>query len=992
MERNRRTSLILLLILTNLSLTFFISFNLNDFNSFNSEKDNDLEQNLDEFKGIHLSTNGPTGKYNFKYYKIITLNHSKVIGSSNYTNFPVLVSIYDADLHTKVQSSGNDIAFANDTAWLNHEIELFDQVGNGTHAQLIAWVQIPLLRVSDYTNITMYYGNPYLSSQENPTEVWDDNYKGIWHMTEVDALDSTSNQKDGTEYGGVSNLDGKIGSSNYFEGVNEFIAIGNVGPEIKTIEFWMKPSNLGSGGSVETSWKRPSATGDDHDQWSNPKYAFESNDSYSIGSQNTYQDWYNFSLNVPNGATINGIELEIEASYSSPAEGLVALSWNGGNTYTTSESKPWDVSGDNNETFGGTANDWGHTWTSDELNNNNFRVRIQRSSHASGTLAVDCIYVKVYYNYDFMRIADLNGISRIEIVEGQLLTTNLPDTTTIYIDGNKQSSVSTNWQYIVITNTEGINITNLELGRTLTDYFDGIIDELRISDTLRIPESFNTSYHNQNDPETFCNISQEVKFNIDPPIYSNLTESSNTLELGDTEIISINATDLSGIRQVKIEFEGTNDSMTNIWGDIWQYDSWTPSNTGNYVYTIHIEDNCGIWNSVSDSINVVDTTPPNPPIIVSAPTNGTYSTLVFDWEDGYDLSGISSYSFIIDNESDPDETPGFMYNINITYTGSISSYLELTESFAPGTYYYFLLQIDGAGLKSNYTMGSFNILSINGGGNGLTVLDLLPYILGSVIGSVAVIVILRKRILNKIHPPRKKIPLKMILTHINKISASSKYVSEKDKYKEIFYEEPTDKEELIEKPDLEKQLDEIKLLGEELFDEGAYIEAQKQFELAEQHLIKIGKKDEAAYYTNLVAEIKRLSKEHEIKLENLEYEKSSNNFLRVMEIYIDLIKIIKNLKDVDTSKMYQHELIQIVEDGNLKISDLEDKRNKLEEQAKYYFDQNLFKEAVKLYENCEEISHILLQLGRVEENYNIDKFKEKIKVIKFSKIKQKKRK
>jgi hypothetical protein len=827
----------------------------------------------------------------------------------------------------------------------------------------------------------MYYGNPYLIAQENPTEVWDDNYKGIWHMTEVDPLDSTSNHKDGTENGGISSLEGKIGTANYFEGVNEFITIGNVGSEIKTIEFWMKPSNLGSGGPAETSWKKPSATGDDYSQWSNPNYAFESNDSYSIGSQNTYQDWYNFSLNVPNGATINGIELEIEASYSSPAEGHVALSWDGGSTYTASESKQWDVSGDNNETFGGSANDWGHTWISDELNNNNFRIRIQRSSHSSGTLAIDCIYVKVYYHYDFMRIADLNGISRIEIVEGKLLTTNFPGLTTIYIDGNNQSSLTTNWQYIVITNMVGINISNLELGRTSTDYFDGIIDELRISDTLRIPESYNTSYYNQNDPTSFYDISQEIKFNIDPPNYSNLTESSNTLELGETVIISINATDLSGIRQVKIEFEGTNESMTNILDDIWQYDLWTPSHAGNYVYTIYIEDNCGIWNSVSDSISVIDTTPPNPPLIVSAPTNGTYSTLVFDWEDGYDLSGIISYNFIIDNESDPFATPGFMYNINITYTGSNSSYLILMDSFAPGTYYYFLLQIDGAGLKSNYTMGSFNIILVNNGGNGLTILDLLPYIIASVIGSVMVIVVLRKRILNKIHPPRKKIPLKVIITHINNISPSSKTVSEKDKFKKVIDDQPTDKEELIEETDIEKKIDEIKLLGEELFDEGAYIEAQKQFELVEQHLIKIGKTDEAAYYSNLTADIKRMSKEHEVKLENLEYEKINNNFLKVMEIYIDLIKIIKKLKDLDTLKMYQLDLIQLVKDGNLKVSDLEDNRTRSEEQANIYLEQNIFKEAVNLYENCEEISQILLQLDRVEENYNIDKFKEKIKQL-----------
>ena len=75
--------------------------------------------------------------------------------------------------------------------------------------------------------------------------------------------------------------------------------------------------------------------------------------------------------------------------------------------------------------------------------------------------------------------------------------------------------------------------------------------------------------------------------------------------------------------------------------------------------------------------------------------------------------------------------------------------------------------------------------------------------------------------------------------------------------------------------------------------------------------------------------------------------------------------------------MYQSELIQLLKDEKLKISHLEHKRNSLEERANNFLDQNLFEEAAKFYENCEEISHLLRQLDRVEENYNIDKFRAK---------------
>ncbi|MFX1432125.1 MAG: DUF2341 domain-containing protein, partial [Promethearchaeota archaeon] len=120
----------------------------------------------------------------FYYYKEITIDHNKVSGSSNLTNFPLLLSIYDKDLHDHAQADGEDMAFYSGTKWLNHEIELFNQCYNSTHAQLVAWVQIPSLSTLIDTKIYMYYGNSTIISQENPSGVWDDNFKGVWHLSE----------------------------------------------------------------------------------------------------------------------------------------------------------------------------------------------------------------------------------------------------------------------------------------------------------------------------------------------------------------------------------------------------------------------------------------------------------------------------------------------------------------------------------------------------------------------------------------------------------------------------------------------------------------------------------------------------------------------------------------------------------------------------------------------------------------------------------------
>jgi len=972
-----KKTLLLLIFMVSLSSIFFLTDHTRNLDEIKFTDEDEFEKKHHELLEIYPSEGSPPNKYNFKYYKVITLNHTKVSGSNNFSNFPVLISIFDKDLHDDVQSDGDDIAFANDTSWLDHEVELFNQDYNTSHAQLIAWVRVPLLSVSVNTNITMFYGNPYLTSQENPTGVWDNNYKGVWHMSEVNAIDSTSNNN-GTENGGVSNLEGKIADANYFEGVDELITIGNVGSGIKTIEFWMKPNYLGSGGPTETGWESPTATGYYYDEWSNPENAFTSDNYYANEvTQGDEQDWYNFNFNVPNGATIDGIEVNVEAT-SSNVEGLAALSWDGGSSYTSERSLYW--TSEENKTYSHSEDLWGRpTWSSDDFTNGNFRIKLKRGTQNPGSnLNVDWIAIKIYYTYNFMRIIDLNGTSWIEIVEEKLLTTIFPGTTTIYIDGVVDSSLTpgSEWHYVVITNSLGLDVSAMKIGKVSTDYFEGKIDELRVSNISRTLESFNTSYYNQNDPTSFYNISQEINFNTDPPIYSNLTESSNILELGETEIISINITDLSGIRQVKIEFEGSNQSMTNIGGDIWRYDLWTPSHADNYSYTIFMEDNCGIWNSVNNSILVVDTITPSPPIIIHAPSGEINGTLAFDWEGSFDHSGISNYILIIDNESDPFATPGFIAYLNITNTGPESSYYVFSDSLSPGTYYYFLCQIDGVGHQSDFITGSFTITNIKYGGNNFTILDILPYILASVIGSVTAIVVVKRRIQSRMHPQRKKISLKSIISHINKIS-NIKPVFKMEEQEEKSEDKISSKKDKIEEGKLKRRLEVIKALGEELFNEGAYFEAKKQFKEVEELYLTLGNSKKAALYSKLINEIDTLNKERETKLELLEQEKLEDHPKKILTLYFDLIDIAKRLKDSDAVKMYQSEMEHLFNTKKLRIPDFEHKRDSFEKKADLLLNQNHLEKAIKLYENCEKISRFLVKIGREEENFNLNKFIDK---------------
>ncbi|MFX1428260.1 MAG: DUF2341 domain-containing protein, partial [Promethearchaeota archaeon] len=179
--------------------------------------------------------------FDFQYFKEIIIDHTKVSGTNNLINFPILISLFDSDLHDKVQPNGNDIAFNNGTSWLFYEIELFNQTYNSTHAQLITWVRIPTLSPLEDTIIRMYFGNSTMNRQENPNGVWDSNFLGIWHLKEsgTGVLNEyfDSSRYDNHGQGGEGNssyiptqVTGKIGNAqdfNNLDGYYDLIDCGN---------------------------------------------------------------------------------------------------------------------------------------------------------------------------------------------------------------------------------------------------------------------------------------------------------------------------------------------------------------------------------------------------------------------------------------------------------------------------------------------------------------------------------------------------------------------------------------------------------------------------------------------------------------------------------------------------------------------------------------------------------------------------------------------
>ncbi|MFW9963940.1 MAG: DUF2341 domain-containing protein [Candidatus Sifarchaeia archaeon] len=191
----------------------------------------------------------------FAFKKDIVIDHTKV--QADLTDFPLLVDIYDADLRTKVQADGDDIIFKLDETMLPHELELFSQAHNSTHAHLTAWVKVNLSSSLD-TTITMYYGDPNAENQESPSDVWNSNYVAVWHMNQdpssSNIIDSTINGYDLTTTGFASDqriYDEKIGTAISVDGINDRFGINGISGPVNdfTFQSWFTLDNPFPSGS-----------------------------------------------------------------------------------------------------------------------------------------------------------------------------------------------------------------------------------------------------------------------------------------------------------------------------------------------------------------------------------------------------------------------------------------------------------------------------------------------------------------------------------------------------------------------------------------------------------------------------------------------------------------------------------------------------------------------------------------------------------------------
>ncbi|MFW9773660.1 MAG: DUF2341 domain-containing protein, partial [Candidatus Thorarchaeota archaeon] len=786
----------------------------------NTEYSNQYDPNSFYSIGIELSDwdHPPNAQY-FAYYKEIIINHTKVSGSEDLLNFPVLISTFDEDLQDKAQMDGDDITFSDGSFWIDYEIEHFENSYNSTHAQLVAWVLLPRLSASLDTVIRMYYGNLTMESRENPERVWGSNYESVWHLSEDPTgtiYDSTSYNNDCTSYGAMDLGDlvpGKIDGSLDFDGNNDYLQMENlIDQKTGTYSLWLYPHSVvsmhnlicyeydpmvsrfyfNSGGiiKVETiqnleefifdqfivtehewyhvvfvrdgdignlyvngSWVQQVVLTDSYNLWVNciagtghGIYMFDGNIDEVRISNNTYStDWIKteyinqydpnsfylisieykvsdrdhpsnaqyfayykeiiidhtkisgpedlrnfpvlistFDEDLHNKVQMDGDdiafsiglfwlkhEIELfERSYNSTHSQLVAwvrlpqlstsvdtvIRMYYGNSTMESCENPEGVWGSNYEGIWHLSEDPTGKIYDSTLNN---RDCTSYGSMSSGDLVQGKIDSSIEFDGfdDYLKwenvvnqttgtyslwlyphpvsstsnfLADYAYKNRIFFEsDGEIRVETNTDSETFNF---YQSSLTWNeWYHIVLVRdgdignlyingswfqqSEVMDADNLIvscIGGTAQNerMFDGIIDEVRISSDTYSPDWIATEYNNQYNPLSFFAIGSEEALDQTPPTYSSLMESSDPLEVGNSEVITINVSDPSNVNQVQIEFGGTNHSMTNIGGDTWQYDSWIPTIVDNITYIIWMEDIYNNWNSTMGTIEVIDTISP----------------------------------------------------------------------------------------------------------------------------------------------------------------------------------------------------------------------------------------------------------------------------------------------------------------------------------------------------------------------------------------------
>lgn len=170
-------------------------------------------------------------------------------------DFPLYVKVFaDSDM-SEALDNGNDIRFTlyDGTTLLKYEKESWGG-GGGFAVQADFWVKAPVLRTASPTSIYIYYGNAEALDGQDAENTWNNNYKGVWHLSD-EASEPASKLNDSTANTNNANIKDPagpaVGAVYFAEGFSNGYAntVGNP-DSLKisngTISSWIKTYDAGS--------------------------------------------------------------------------------------------------------------------------------------------------------------------------------------------------------------------------------------------------------------------------------------------------------------------------------------------------------------------------------------------------------------------------------------------------------------------------------------------------------------------------------------------------------------------------------------------------------------------------------------------------------------------------------------------------------------------------------------------------------------------------
>ena len=165
--------------------------------------------------------------------------------------------------------------------------------------------------------------------------------------------------------------------------------------------------------STQSAGSAVNGSGGGSTNWTDLGNVTTSDDNYvrffaqSDGDSSKDLDCTNFGFSIPAGATINGIQANIERNGFDITDLSIKLLNGDGAGGESAQDKSLGASWSNSDTvdsFGGPADTWGETWSVSDVNSSNFGIRIQCQDNAggfaqlAGSANIDHVEIVVHYS------------------------------------------------------------------------------------------------------------------------------------------------------------------------------------------------------------------------------------------------------------------------------------------------------------------------------------------------------------------------------------------------------------------------------------------------------------------------------------------------------------------------------------------------------------------------------------------------------------------